>query len=77
MGHLPRVHHGYRLLRAACALGIIDTFWNLKEPRARVTNKTSDAAVLPQQTVTADADGYMWEVLGMLEKCVRIKEGFE
>ena len=54
--------------------GIIDTFWSLTEPRAKVTKRASDAAGLPQQTVTADADGYAREVLGMLERCVRVRE---
>lgn len=53
--------------------GIIDTFWSLKEPRARA----SDAAGLPQQTVTADAEEYAREMLGMLEKCVRVREVVE
>ncbi|KAH9839007.1 uncharacterized protein C8Q71DRAFT_747116 [Rhodofomes roseus] len=54
--------------------GIIDTFWSLKTPRAKATKKASDTAGLPQQTVTADADGYAREVLKLLEKCVKVRE---
>ena len=57
--------------------GIIDTFWSLKEPRAKITKKASDTAGLPQQTVTADADGYANEVLKMLERCIQVREEFQ
>jgi hypothetical protein len=49
----------------------IDCFWSLYKPRAKLTKYASDTVRLLQQTVTADAEGYVMEVLAVIENAVR------
>lgn len=60
-----------------CRLALIDVFWSLKEPRAKLTKKASDTIQLPQQTVTADAHGYADECYNLVEGAIVTHEMFE
>ncbi|KZV92301.1 SAICAR synthase-like protein [Exidia glandulosa HHB12029] len=56
-------------------IALIDVFWSLKTPRAHLTKVASDAAGIPTQTVTADAEGYAREVVRMMERAIRVEGG--
>jgi hypothetical protein len=60
-----------------CRLALIDVFWSLRTPRAKVTKKASDAAGLPQQTVTADARGYADETFRLVESVLITTEQWD
>jgi hypothetical protein len=60
-----------------CRLALIDIFWSLREPRAKLTKAASDAVYLPQQTVTADAHGYANECFRLVEGAIVTHEMFE
>lgn len=55
-------------------VALIDVFWSLRTPRAHFTKRASDAAGVPTQTVTADAEGYAKEVVRMMERAIRVRE---
>ncbi|KAH7103858.1 hypothetical protein BKA62DRAFT_694869 [Auriculariales sp. MPI-PUGE-AT-0066] len=56
-------------------VAIIDVFWSLRTPRGKLTKQISvDAAGVPQQTVTADAEGYAREVMKMMEKSIIVRK---
>lgn len=60
-----------------CRLALIDIFWSLREPRAKLTKQASDAICLPQQTVTADAHGYANECFRLVEGAIVTQDIFE
>jgi hypothetical protein len=66
-----------RLPDGSARLALIDVFWSLRSPRGKATKAASDAVGLPQQTVTADAEGYAAEVVRMVERCARTREAAE
>jgi hypothetical protein len=66
-----------RLPDGTARWALIDCFWSLREPRAKLTKYASDTVRLPQQTVTADAEGYAEEVLAMIEDAVKVREVWE
>lgn len=66
-----------RLPDGSARFALIDVFWSLRELRAKLTKFASDAVGLPQQTVTADADGYAREVMRMMDRCVQVREVWE
>ena len=38
-----------------------------------MTKLASDAVFMPQQTVTADTEGYAADVVKMMERCVEVR----
>lgn len=80
LAHLGTIDYSVLLVRlpdGSARFALIDVFWSLRATRAQITKRASDAAGLPQQTVTADADGYAEKVLRMVEQIVQVKEVFQ